>query len=93
MQVKAAGRQGHNAGKRTKRRSISTVTGTLNAQTRLTASVSLSALQMKCLSKISRSQKFELLSSYIFPIFGKRKETLEGLSETLVKRLILSVLG
>lgn len=48
MQVKAAGRQGHNAGQRTKRRSISTVTGTLNAQTRLTASVSLSALQMKC---------------------------------------------
>lgn len=49
MQVKAAGRQGHNAGQRTKkRRSTSTVTGTLNAQTRLTASVSLSALQMKC---------------------------------------------
>lgn len=56
MQVKAAGRQGHSAEKRTKKkRSISTVTGSLNAQTRLTASVSMSALQMKCLSKISRS--------------------------------------
>lgn len=58
------------------------------------ASASLSALQIKCLSKLSRPQKVLNYCHHIFStFFGKRKETFEGLSETLVKSLILSVLG
>lgn len=83
-QVKTAGRQEHNPEwRRGRKKFISTYRKPKHKQ-QLTspdkmncASASLSALQIKCLSKLSKTTEvFDLLSSYIFHIFWQEKRNL-----------------